>query len=220
VPVCGLDSHLPAIPAQRLTGAALRARFDGIEDWKPELPGDDVAGRTGAATRAAVLVALMQRQAGLQVLLTRRAEHLRDHAGQISFPGGRVEATDADARATALREAQEEVGLASAHAQVIGQMPSYRTITGFVVTPVVALIDSPVQLVLDSSEVAEVFEVPLSYLMNPAHHRRHALTHEGSSRVFLSMPWRGLRADGTEHEYFIWGATAAMLRNLYSFLAG
>jgi 8-oxo-dGTP pyrophosphatase MutT (NUDIX family) len=219
VPVREVDAHLPAVSAQRLTGAALCERFAHIEGWRPELAGDDVAGASRAVTHAAVLVALMQRQGGLQVLLTRRAEHLRDHAGQISFPGGRVDTTDADARATALREAQEEVGLAPAHAQVIGQLPTYRTVTGYLVTPVVALVDPIERLVPDPSEVAEVFEVPLSFLMNPAHHRRHALSHEGSSRVFLSMPWRGLRPDGSEHEYFIWGATAAMLRNLYRFLA-
>lgn len=219
VPVREVDAHLPAVPSQRLSGTALRERFRHIAGWQAELTGDD--GGAGARThaRAAVLVALMQREAGLQVLLTRRAAHLRAHAGQISFPGGRVEATDVDAAAAALREAHEEVGLPPGDAQVIGTLPTYRTITGFEVSPVVALVEVPPRLVADRREVAETFEVPLAYLMDPAHHRRHALVHEGRSREFLSMPWQGGRADGAEHEVYIWGATAAMLRNLYRFLS-
>ena len=98
-------------------------------------------------------------------------------------------------------------------------MPAYTTVTRFVVTPVVALLQPPFTLSLDTFEVAEAFEVPLSYLMNPAHHRRHVWTFDGGQRQFLSMPWRGPGADGVEREYFIWGATAAMLRNLYGLLA-
>jgi 8-oxo-dGTP pyrophosphatase MutT (NUDIX family) len=148
------------------------------------------------------------------VLLTRRTEHLRDHAGQISFPGGRSEPEDANAAATALREAEEEVGLQARYVQVIGHMPEYRTVTSYVVTPVVALVQPPFELKLDSFEVAEAFEVPLAFLMDPAHHQRHTFSFDGGQRQFLSMPWQGQGA-----EYFIWGATAAMLRNLYAFLA-
>ena len=219
VPVAGTDAHLPPVPAPALTAAALRQRFGHREPWLPEFPGDDrlLAGREPA--HAAVLVALVQRGDGLHVLLTRRTEHLRDHAGQVSFPGGRSEAGDADPEATALREAEEEVGLPRGSVEVIGRMPAYTTITRYVVTPVVALVQPPFELALDAFEVAEAFEVPLPFLMNPAHHRRHVFTFEGGPRQFLSMPWHGAGADGIAREYFIWGATAAMLRNLYRFLA-
>ena len=169
--------------------------------------------------QAAVLIALVQRPLGLQVLLTRRTDHLRDHAGQISFPGGRTEPEDDGPEATALRETEEEVGLALEHVQVIGRMPHYTTVTNFVVTPVVALVEPHFTLKLDSFEVAEAFEVPLLFLMNPANHRRHAVQMEGGERHFLSMPWQGLSSTAQSGEYFIWGATAAMLRNLYRFLA-
>ena len=220
IPVVGTDTHLPALVPGRLTAAALAGRFATPGNWLPEHEGD---GRGGSSPRApahaAVLVPLVQRPGGLQVLLTRRTDHLRDHAGQISFPGGRVEPEDAGPAGTALREAAEEVGLPPQRVQVIGQMPVYTTVTNFVVTPVVALVLPPFDLTLDSFEVAEAFEVPLEYLMNPAHHRRHRISFEGGHRHFLSMPWQGPGADGVEREYFIWGATAAMLRNLYSFLA-
>ncbi|MDE2454509.1 MAG: CoA pyrophosphatase, partial [Burkholderiales bacterium] len=123
---------------------------------------------------------------------------------------GRAELHDAGVAATALREAQEEVGLAPGRVEVIGQLPEYTTVTRFVVTPVVGLVAPPFALELDRTEVAEAFEVPLAFLMNPAHHRRHRFDWDGGQRQFLSMPWGG---------YFIWGATAAMLRNLYRFLA-
>lgn len=220
VPVMGTDSHLPEIPASRLTAAALREHFLRGIAGAPEFPGDggSLLSATREPTRAAVLMALVQRGDGLHVLLTRRADHLRDHAGQISFPGGRSEPTDADAVATALRETEEEVGLPRAHVQVIGCMPDYTTVTSYVVTPVVAIVQPPLALELDAFEVAEAFEVPLQYLMTPAHHRRHVFDYDGGRRQFLSMPWHGGGADGSAREYFIWGATAAMLRNLYGFL--
>ena len=149
----------------------------------------------------------------LTVLLTQRTAHLSDHAGQISFPGGRAEPEDADEVATALREAQEEIGLAPDSVEVLGRLPTYTTGTGFIVTPVVALVPPDQPLAPDPNEVAEVFEVPLSFLMDPANHRRHVFEHQGVRREFLSMPWAGPR------EYFIWGATAGMLRNLYRFLS-
>lgn len=218
VPVLGHDGHLPAVPDELLTAAALRLRFGASRAWQPEFQGDGQLVGEREAAQAAVLVPLVQRPQGLQVLLTRRAEHLRDHAGQISFPGGRAEPEDSGPAATALREAQEEVGLPSSQVEVIGQLPVYTTVTHFVVTPVVALVHEPYRLVLDSFEVAEAFEVPLQHLMNPAHHRRHVFAFEGSQRHFLSMPWTGAGADGPPREYFIWGATAAMLRNLYGYL--
>ena len=224
VPVVGVDDHLPPVPAARLHAAALRQRFAVAPTWLPEFTGDGRPFTEREPSHAAVLVALVQRAAtagddGLHVLLTLRTEHLRDHAGQISFPGGRCEPEDVGPAATALREAEEEVGLPHAQVEVIGQLPSYTTVTSFVVTPVVALVQAPYALALDSFEVAEAFEVPLAWLMNPAHHRRHLFSHEGDERQFLSMPYTGAGADGQPREYFIWGATAAMLRNLYRFLS-
>ncbi len=219
VPVIGTDAHLGAVPAERLGAAALRARFASGAPGEPELPGDGRVFDGREPADASVLVPLVAHASGVTVLLTRRTEHLRDHAGQISFPGGRAEEIDADAVHTALREAEEEVGLAPAHVDVIGLLPVYTTVTGFHVTPVVALVRPGFTLAIDSFEVAEAFEVPLAFLMDPAHHRRHVFEFGGERRQFLSMPWQGVDAAGQPREYFIWGATAAMLRNLYAFLA-
>jgi 8-oxo-dGTP pyrophosphatase MutT (NUDIX family) len=215
VPVLGNDAHLPAVDAARLTVPALRQRFAAPPMWEPEKRGDGrlIEGRQRKA--AAVLVPLVERDEGLTVLLTQRTAHLRDHAGQIAFPGGRAEAHDADAAATALRETEEEVGLAPRHVEVIGHLPEYVTVTHYAVTPVVALVRPPFTLTLDTHEVAEAFEVPLDFLMTPANHQRHAAALLGVRREFMSMPWP--RPDG-QGDYFIWGATAAMLRNLYTFL--
>jgi 8-oxo-dGTP pyrophosphatase MutT (NUDIX family) len=217
VPVVGADRHLPAITPDRLTPEALRSRFASAQGWRPDIGGDTGADPAGLSA-ASVLVPLVLRPEGLRVLLTRRTEHLRDHAGQISFPGGRVEQDDEDAVATALREAEEEVGLQREAVDVIGQLPHYTTVTRYVVTPVVALVHPPFDLRLDAFEVAEAFEVPLSFLMTPAHHQRHEFELQGERRQFLSMPWQGRDAQGAERSYFIWGATAAILRNLYGFL--
>ena len=220
VPVARADHHLPALTSDRLTPAQLKARFAAPPDWQPEFRGDGggpLAERAPAA--AAVLVALVAREDGLRVLLTRRTDHLRDHAGQISFPGGRADPGEVDPVVTALREAREEIGLAARHIEVIGALPTYTTITSYVVTPVVALVHPPFALEIDGGEVAEAFEVPLAFLMAPAHHQVHVSDTSDERRQFLSMPWRGPSADGDEREYFIWGATAAMLRNLYGFLA-
>jgi 8-oxo-dGTP pyrophosphatase MutT (NUDIX family) len=161
---------------------------------------------------AAVLVPLVQRPSGLTVLLTQRTAHLYDHAGQISFPGGRVDEGDATATDTALRETQEEIGLAPHAVEIIGRLPDYVVATGYQVTPLVGLIERDFTLHLDEFEVAEVFEVPLVFLMDPANHERRIVTVGGLSRTFYAMPYQGRR------RYFIWGATAAMLRNLYHFL--
>ena len=217
VPVLGRDAHLCPVDVHRLQPAALRQRFAAPPLWEPETRGDGriLAGRPQRA--ASVLVPLIEREGGLTVLLTRRTAALRDHAGQISFPGGRAEPTDADVVATALREAEEEVGLRAAAVEVLGILPVYATVTHYVVTPVVGLVRPPFTLVLDAREVDATFEVPLAFLMNPAHHQRHVFDFAGQPRQFLSMPWS---APGDSGEpCFIWGATAAMLRNLYRFLA-
>ncbi len=220
IPVAGHDDHLPPVPPERLTAEALRAHFARPVQPEPEIPGDGrLPGLEREPTPASVLVPLVMRDDGLRVLLTRRTDHLRDHAGQISFPGGRVEAHDEDAVATALRETEEEVGLPRHHVEVIGRLPHYTTITRFVVTPVVALVRPGFSLALDAFEVAEAFEVPLAFLMTPAHHRRHVFEAAGQRRQFLSMPWQAVDAQGAAREYFIWGATAAMLRNLYRSLS-
>jgi 8-oxo-dGTP pyrophosphatase MutT (NUDIX family) len=215
VPVAGHDGHLDAVPPERLTVEALRRRLAAPPHWTPEKLGDGGLFEGRARTRAAVLVPLVERDTGVTLLLTQRTAHLRDHAGQISFPGGRAEPDDADAVETALRETEEEVGLARRHVEVIGRLPVYRTVTNYDVTPIVGVVRPPFELALDTHEVAEAFEVPLEFLMTPAHHRRHVFEFEGGSREFLSMPWP--RPDG-QGEVFIWGATAAMLRNLYRLL--
>jgi 8-oxo-dGTP pyrophosphatase MutT (NUDIX family) len=219
VPVAGHDAHLPAIAPERLNAQEIAERFAQRRDFAPEFGGDGRPFFTDQKRPAAVLVPLVERPEGLQVLLTRRTDHLRDHAGQISFPGGGSEPADDSAAATALREAEEEVGLARRHVRLLGELPAYQTVTGFHVTPVVALVQPGFALALDSFEVAEAFEVPLTFLMTPAHHQRHVFVYEGGQRQFLSMPWRGVGSGGEPREYFIWGATAAMLRNLYRFLA-
>ncbi len=217
LPVLGTDDHLPAVAAGSLLTDALRQRFFAPPIWLPETKAEPrFVDRTPA--NASVLIALVQRDE-LTVLLTQRTDHLTDHPGQISFPGGRTEPEDADAAATALREAYEEIGLESSFVDVLGAMPTYTTGTGFIVTPVVAFVRPGFSLQADPFEVAEVFEVPLSFLMNPAHHQRHSVEVGAVRREFLSMPWQGADERGEPRRYFVWGATAAMLRNLYRFLA-
>jgi 8-oxo-dGTP pyrophosphatase MutT (NUDIX family) len=218
LPVLAVDDHLPAVPLDRLSASALRERFAKSLVWTPELVAERPLGQR-SPVHASVLVPLLEREAGLTVLLTRRAEHLSDHPGQISFPGGRAEPHDLSPVDTALREAEEEIGLASHRVQVLGSLPIYTTVTSFIVTPVVGIVQPDFTLRLDPSEVSEVFEVPLAFLMSPAHHRRHAVGEGDEAREFFSMPWPSQKADGSARSHFIWGATAAMLRNLYRFLS-
>ena len=154
---------------------------------------------------AAVLIGLVDRGEGMQVLLTRRTELLRHHAGQISFPGGRIEAHDADPVAAALREAHEEVGLQAGHAQALGYLDPFVTITGFHVYPVVARIATQFSAQRDPSEVDEVFELPFAFLMDPGNARRIEVDYRGGKRTLIEFRHRGYR---------VWGATAAMLVNL------
>lgn len=210
--VAGIDSHLPPVPRQALTPGALRARFGTPRPWQPEIlkerPWTDKA-----IAHASVLVPIVTRDRPM-VILTERTTHLSSHSGQVAFPGGKRDATDTDAAHTALREAHEEIGLEQGLVDVIGELPTYTTGSQFIITPVIALVRPEHVLKLNAYEVADAFEVPLEFLMNPAHHRRHALEWENYRREWFSMPYM----DGS-NERFIWGATAAMLRNLYRFLA-
>ena len=160
---------------------------------------------TGAPVAAAVLVPIVVRPSGLTVLLTQRTAHLRDHAGQISFPGGRCESADASPVATALRESHEEVGILSAQVEVLASLPDYFTATGFRITPVVGLVTPPLNLQLDDFEVAEVFEPPLEFLLDPANYRQHPIEWQGAVHHYWAVPWQGR---------FIWGATAGVLVNM------
>ena len=217
LPVLGIDDHLPSITPADLRSDALRLRFSMPPIWSPEIKTEHRFTERAPA-HASVLIALVPRNE-ITVLLTQRTAHLTDHPGQISFPGGRVEPEDVDAAATALREAHEEIGLDASFVDVLGAMPTYTTGTGFIVTPIVALVRPGFEVRADPFEVAEVFEVPLPFLMNPANHQRHSVAINSVQREFLSIPWDGLDASGEPRRYFIWGATAAMLRNLYRFLA-
>jgi len=202
-----------AIAAGRLRANALRARFASPPAWQPEMRADVRLLNLNVPQRpAAVLVPLIARGDDLTVLLTRRAAHLHDHAGQISFPGGRADEGDASPRATALRETFEEIGLAEDVVDVIGELPEYITVTRYRVTPIVALIERPFALTLDHFEVEEAFEVPLAFLMDPRNHERRLVTIGDRPRTFYAMPFTA------GQRYFIWGATAAMLRNFYQFL--
>lgn len=198
----------PAVPAARLAADWLRERFAAPPDWLPETA-DESRTVNAAPTPASVLVPLVRRPEGLTVLLTQRTAHLNDHAGQIAFPGGRAEHYDADAVDTALRETEEEIGLHRRHIEILGTLPLYHTGTGYEVTPVVGLVAPPFDLKADPFEVAEIFEVPLAFLMDGAHHQRLSAALPSGRRTFYAMPYE---------RFFIWGATAGMLRNLFHFL--
>ncbi|WP_153099723.1 CoA pyrophosphatase [Paraburkholderia hayleyella] len=222
LPVESAGHGLPRVAPRRLSPDGLRERFRQSLPWTSEPV--DVRAREHTDPRvAAVLIPLVVRAEGLSVLLTQRADHLHDHAGQVSFPGGRREPSDESAVATALREAEEEVGLDPKQVEVLGALPDYLTGTGFLVTPVVGLVHTPFSLEADRLEVAEIFEVPLAFLMNPDHHEVRVLRWKGGERRFFAMPYpRHPRHEAVPHTggtYFIWGATASMLRNLYRFLA-
>jgi 8-oxo-dGTP pyrophosphatase MutT (NUDIX family) len=209
-------ARLPAIGAERLTPQFLRERFHHPPVWTPEFIDDRMRLGADLPRAAAVLVPVVMHAAGPTVLLTERTAHLSAHAGQVAFPGGRTEPADASPVATALRETEEEIGLPRALIEILGSMPLYQTGSGFAVTPVVGLVSPAHVLCLDANEVAETFEVPLSFLMDPVNHQRRLYRWtDGAERSFFAIPWTG--DDGREH--FIWGVTAAMLRNFYRFVA-
>ena len=220
IPVQGTDAHLEGVAPGRLTPDALRHRFAMPPVWTPEHSVEKKFEDREPA-KAAVLLPLVMREE-IMLLLTQRTTNLSTHSGQVALPGGRTDDTDIDASDTALREAHEEIGLPRSHAEVLGTLPVYVTGTAFIITPVVALVTPGFVLQPNPAEVADVFEVPLAYLMNPANHRRHAVEFDGVMREWLSMPYLDTmvrQADGQSSERFIWGATAGMLRNLYRFLS-
>ncbi len=184
----------------RATGAATR----GDHDLNPDLAPD------GDLVPAAVLVPIVERAGGMTVLLTRRTDHLNDHPGQISFPGGRTEARDEGPVDTALRETEEEIGLERARIEVLGRLGVRETGTGYRVVPVVGVITPPFPVTPDPSEVAEVFEVPLSHVLDPANHRFETRVISGVERQFYAVPYG---------DYYIWGLTARLLVNLSEHLA-
>lgn len=160
---------------------------------------------------ASVLVPIVPRPSGAHVLFTRRTAHLASHAGQISFPGGKIDAGDGGPLDAALREAEEEIGLARHHVAVAGYLDPYQTTTGYRIAPVVGIIAPPFELTPNAGEVDEIFEVPLGFLMNPANHQAHSREWQGAMRRYYAMPYG---------EYYIWGVTAGILRGLYEKVLG
>ena len=211
VPVVGTDEHLPVVPAQAQTAQALRARFAHPPRWEPEVMLEKKFMNRPPA-HASVLIAVVLREQPT-VLLTERTAHLSTHSGQVAVPGGRADPEDATPAHTALREAEEEVGLAPEFVEVLGALPTYVTGSSFIITPVVALVRPDCVLRPNPYEVADLFEVPLDFLLNPANHRRHVFDLDGVHREWFSMPYQQ-----GDKNHFIWGATAGMLRNFYRFM--
>jgi 8-oxo-dGTP pyrophosphatase MutT (NUDIX family) len=208
-----LRAHAPVRLASAPTDGVFDPRTGRTwtrSDWdlNPEMLADFEA--MEPARPAAVLVPIVMREE-LTVLLTERTHHLATHAGQIAFPGGKVDRDDLSPVHTALREAEEEIGLARANVEMLGFLDNYRTGTGFLVTPVVALVRPDFNLVLQAGEVADAFEVPLAFLMDARNHQRHARPWRGRDRHFYAMPYG---------ERYIWGATAGMIKNLHERLVG
>lgn len=190
---------------------ARRLALQGVEAAGRFSDGFRLPGREGQARPAAVLVPLVNRANGLHLLLTQRSADLPDHPGQISFPGGRREPEDVSFAACALRETQEETGLAPDRIEVLGELPTYETVTGYRVTPVVGWVEPPFALTPDPVEVADVFEVPLDFVLDPANHQRHFRLMAQRRRDFFAIPYR---------DRYIWGATAAMILIFYHALSG
>jgi len=212
-PVDGPARRQGSLRAELKDTTALSDLSGMAETAEQQLSGDHVLNPgtfpAKVLTQAAVLVPIIDRPDGLTILLTQRTAHLTDHAGQISFPGGRVEAEDRDATATALRETAEEIGLPADRVEVLGRLDTYVTGTGYEVVPIVGLVRPPFPLVPDPFEVAEVFEVPLAFIVDPANHQRHSSNLKGRPRQFFVLPYE---------DRYIWGATAGMLVNLAGLL--
>jgi len=184
------------------------ANKDGADRGDHDLNPDwtDPADSEGNLRAAGVLVGIVDREPGATVILTLRAPHLSSHAGQIAFPGGRADEGDASLIETALRETHEEIGVAPESVMPIGLLDPYKTRTGYRIVPVLGLISEDVVLMADEQEVAEVFEVPLAFLMSAGNHQRHSRFWQGRERHFYAMPYG---------KHYIWGATAGILRIMY-----
>ncbi|VAV92459.1 Uncharacterized Nudix hydrolase NudL [hydrothermal vent metagenome] len=194
-----LDNALPAYLRAALQPSTTEAIYSDYD------LNNDRAGVLPDGKPAAVLVPLILRKTGWQVLLTLRSEQMPFHAGQISFPGGRCAADDADMQATSLREFEEETGVPQQQVKILGQFEQYHTVTNFRITPFVGVIAPPVRLSPDPREVAEIFEVPFSFVSNLSNFKRQSALWQGQQRFYYSIPWQNR---------YIWGATAGLLRTL------
>lgn len=195
-----------AIAPAALSAQAIRAALSPIQ-IVAQSKSDLSSTKAERVIPAAVLLPILRYADDVTMLMTRRSPNLSSHAGQISFPGGRIDAQDANASAAALREAWEEIGLPPSHVHIQGYLSPCLTNTGYGITPVVADIETDFQRQPSQGEVVEIFEVPLAYLMDPSNHRQHRWQRaDGTVRNFYSIAWGS---------YFIWGATATMLRDLY-----
>jgi 8-oxo-dGTP pyrophosphatase MutT (NUDIX family) len=190
---------------ERFQDRSGRSKGRGDHDLNPGMKPPD------RLTPAAVLIPMVARDGGMTMLLTQRSNHLAHHPGQVSFPGGHVDPGDNSPEDTALRETEEEVGIDRRHVRIIGRLADYWTRTGFAVSPIVGVLTPPFDVAPDPHEVADVFEVPMNFLLDPANHERHSREYQGTTRHFHAMPYNG---------YYIWGATAGMLVDLYNVLLG
>lgn len=210
----GMTSQEFSPPRIRQSLRPLDASTEAVQDGYPRHSDYDLnslAVGPVALRPAAVLVPLVMRPEGHTVLLTRRTDHLHHHPGQVSFPGGRLEDDDDGLLAAALREAHEEIGLAPPWVEPAGLLDQYETVTRFLVTPVVGFVRPGFELTLDAFEVAEAFEVPLAFVMDPRNHQVHSRVRNGQRRHYYVFEYR---------QYYIWGATAGMLMNFYRRLHG
>lgn len=203
------DGDLTPVATSNLNATSLRELFRQPPQWQPQLRSDRARSDSTLQRPAAVLIPIVMHDEPT-VLLTQRTAHLPTHAGQIAFPGGKIDSQDADARAAALREADEEIELDARSVELLGTLPTYHTASGFAITPVVGLVPAAATWRANPQEVQRVFEVPLAFLMNPLHHRIHEAQVAQQTLSWWSMPY--VAAEETLH---IWGATAAILRNLY-----
>lgn len=189
-------------PFVRVRAALARSTGESSDfDLNPGARPSDVLGLRPAA----VLIALWSQPSGVQVILTKRSSRLQHHPGQIAFPGGKVDASDASIEAAALREAHEEIGLAPENVKILGQLPIHETVTGFVVTPILGYVRADFTPTPEAGEVDEVFVVPLAHLTEPANFRIERRRWRGEWRQYYAVPWG---------PYYTWGATARILRGL------